>query len=72
MSDLVEAIEAKIKTHVISLLDKDDICYYDYLVLVGELGRQHTKDEEERLKAENKAQQEQWLSTLTSMIAAKK
>ena len=68
---MIENMEAKIENHVKSILKKDNIGFYDYQILVGEINRQHAKEQEEKMKAYNKAQQEQWLKTLTSMIAAK-
>lgn len=68
---MIKNMEAKIEDFINSIMEKDSIGFYDYQILVGEINRQHAKEQEEKMKAENKAQQEQWLKTLTSMVAAK-
>lgn len=68
---MIDRMEKKISDFINSIMEKDSIDFCDYQILVGEINRQHAKEHEEKMKAENKAQQEQWLKTLTSMVAAK-
>lgn len=68
---MIEKIENKIEAYINVILDKDVIDYSDYQVLSGELARLYTKEKEAKLEAENKAQREKWLETLTSMVASK-
>lgn len=68
---MIEKIENKLEAYINVILDKDVIDYSDYQVLSGELARLYTKEKEAKLEAENKAQREKWLETLTSMVASK-
>lgn len=65
---MIEKMESKIENHVKSILKKDSIDFYDYQILVGEINRQHSKEKEAKQDAINKAQHEQMLKALGSMV----
>lgn len=68
---MIEQIEKKIEAYIAAILTQDNIDFTDYQVLVSEVSRLTAKEKEAKLAAENKAQQAQWLETLTNMVSTK-
>lgn len=68
---MIEQIEARIKTHIQSILDKQSLEYYDYQTLVGEINRQAAKDKEAKLEADNKAWREKMATTMADMVCGR-
>ena len=68
---MIEQIEAKIADHVKAILAKPALEYYDYQILLSEINRQHAKEKEAKLEAENKAWREKMAATMTDMVCGK-
>ena len=61
---MIEQMENKLSDFIKSILEKDNLTYCDYQVLVDEIGRQKTKIKTEIWEAEQEQRNEAMISAL--------
>ena len=67
---MIEKIEAKIESHVKSILKKDSIDFFDYQILVGEIKRQSEKQKADKWNAEKEQRNEAMMNMLKTAMNA--